>query len=132
MKAQGYSVHFCVQYLIPIDQQNIAYCHYVQSAPLLVYRHFSFESLRPGLWTVRVYDTGIPKEYELVTNLFNLSLIPGKSEHLEVKIKEKAGESSFKNYNHTDIKNIRQTIIQIILGLVLIFLNHVSNAQNSI
>ena len=30
------------------------------------------------------------------------------------------------------MKNIRLTIVQIILGIVLIFINHVSNAQNSI
>lgn len=56
---------------------------------------FSFENLKPGLWTVRVYDTGIPKEYELVNNLFNLTLVPGKSEPLEVKIKEKRRRIKF-------------------------------------
>jgi hypothetical protein len=56
---------------------------------------FSFESLRPGQWTVRVYDTGIPNEYELVTSVFNLSLISGQTEHLEVKIKEKRRRIKF-------------------------------------
>lgn len=56
---------------------------------------FSFESLRPGQWTVRVYDTGIPKEYELVTNLFNVTLDPGQSADLEVKIKEKRRRIKF-------------------------------------
>jgi len=49
---------------------------------------FAFESLRPGAWTVRVYEAGIPNEYQLVTDQFNVGLSSGKEEHLEVKIKE--------------------------------------------
>ena len=49
---------------------------------------FAFESLRPGPWTVRVYEAGIPKEYQLVTDQFNIGLASGKEEHIEVKIKE--------------------------------------------
>ena len=56
---------------------------------------FSFEGLRPGQWTIKVYHNGIPNEYELVTDLFNLSLVPGKSEHVEVKIKEKRRRIKF-------------------------------------
>jgi len=49
---------------------------------------FAFESLRPGPWTVRVYEAGIPNEYQLVTDQFNIGLASGKEEHIEVKIKE--------------------------------------------
>ena len=56
---------------------------------------FSFENLRPGPWTVKVYERGIPKEYELVTDLFTLGLAPGRTEALEVKIKEKRRRIKF-------------------------------------
>ena len=56
---------------------------------------FSFESLRPGQWSVKVFDTGIPKEYELVTNVFNFTLIPGKTENIDVNIKEKRRRIKF-------------------------------------
>lgn len=56
---------------------------------------FSFENLRPGQWTVKVYDNGIPKEYGLVTDVFTLGLSPGHTEHIEVKIKEKRRRIKF-------------------------------------
>ena len=56
---------------------------------------FSFESLRPGQWTVKIYDNGIPKEYELVTDMFTLQLAPGNTERVEVKIKEKRRRIKF-------------------------------------
>ena len=56
---------------------------------------FSFESLRPGQWSVKVFDTGIPKEYELVPNVFNFTLIPGKTENIDVNIKEKRRRIKF-------------------------------------
>ena len=49
---------------------------------------FSFESLRPGEWTIKVYKNGIPDEYELVTEVFNINLEPGQTQNLEVKLKE--------------------------------------------
>ena len=49
---------------------------------------FSFENLRPGPWIVRVYQAGIPKEYELINDKINVPLASGQSEHIEVKIKE--------------------------------------------
>lgn len=56
---------------------------------------FSFEGLRPGAWTVKVYNIGIPKEYELVTDLFNLALTSGDTKYVEVKIKEKRRRIKF-------------------------------------
>ncbi len=56
---------------------------------------FSFEGLRPGMWTVKVYNRGISNEYELVTDLFNLNIAPGQNEHIEVKIKEKRRRIKF-------------------------------------
>lgn len=56
---------------------------------------FSFEGLRPGPWTVKVYEHNIPKEYELVTDLFNLALTSGDTKQVEVKIKEKRRRIKF-------------------------------------
>lgn len=56
---------------------------------------FSFEGLRPGLWTVKVYEHDITKEYELVTDLFNLALTSGDAKYVEVKIKEKRRRIKF-------------------------------------
>lgn len=56
---------------------------------------FSFEGLRPGSWAVKVYEQGIPKEYELVTDLFNLALTSGDIKQVEVKIKEKRRRIKF-------------------------------------
>ncbi len=50
--------------------------------------HFSFEGLRPGQWSVKVYDDGIPAEYELVTGTFIVELGSGQTQQVEVKIKE--------------------------------------------
>lgn len=49
---------------------------------------YSFEGLRPGEWEVKVYENGIPKEYELLTGLFKIGLKPGQTEIIEVKVKE--------------------------------------------
>lgn len=50
---------------------------------------FSFESLRPGEWTVKVYENNIPSEYELATGSIKLNLKSGQSEQVKVEIKEK-------------------------------------------
>jgi hypothetical protein len=63
---------------------------------------FSFEGLRPGPWTVKVYEHGIPKEYELVTDLFNLALTSGDTKPVEVKIMEKRRRIKFqKSFDNT-------------------------------
>jgi len=62
---------------------------------------FSFESLRPGQWSVRVYQAGIPKEYELVTDQFNVGLASGQSEHIEVKVKEVRRRIKFQTFINT-------------------------------
>lgn len=63
---------------------------------------FSFEGLRPGSWTVKVYEHNIPKEYELVTDLFNLDLTSGDTKYAEVKIKEKRRRIKFqKSFDST-------------------------------
>jgi hypothetical protein len=49
---------------------------------------FAFESLRPGEWTVKVYENGIPEDYELVNPSFTFLLEPGKTQNVEVKIRE--------------------------------------------
>lgn len=68
--------------------------------------NFSFESLRPGPWVVKVYDRGIPSEYQLSTDIFNLVLVSGHTEHIDVKIIEKRRRIRFqKTYdNKIDIK----------------------------
>jgi hypothetical protein len=71
---------------------------------------FSFESLRPGKWTVKVYERGIPKEYELVSDLFSLDLTPGHTEHVEVKMKEKLRRIKFqKSIGNTILLNFKQS-----------------------
>jgi len=70
---------------------------------------FAFENLRPGKWTVQVYDRGIPKEYELVTPLFSIDLAPGHTEQLEVKIKEKLRRIKFqKSWGSTLLPDFKQ------------------------
>jgi len=56
---------------------------------------FSFEGLRPGSWTVKVYEHDIPKEYELLTDLFTVALTSGDTKYIEVKIKEKRRRIKF-------------------------------------
>ena len=63
---------------------------------------FSFESLRPGQWSVKVYPAGIPKEYELVTDQFNVSLQSGQNEHIEVKVKEVRRKIKFQTFINTN------------------------------
>jgi hypothetical protein len=66
---------------------------------------FSFEGLRPGPWTVKVYERDIPGEFELVTDLFHLSLVPGQTEHIEIKVKEKRRRIRFqKTFDNNDLK----------------------------
>ncbi len=60
---------------------------------------FTFESLRPGQWTVKVYDR-LPREYELATNQFTINLTSDLTEHIEVRIKEKRRKIKFqKSFN---------------------------------
>ncbi len=63
---------------------------------------FAFESLRPGQWSVKVYPAGIPKEYELVTDQFNVNLTSGQSEHIEVKVKEVRRKIKFQTFINTN------------------------------
>lgn len=57
--------------------------------------NFSFEGLRPGIWSVQVYKNGIPKEYELLTEFFNVNLVPGQNATIEVNIQEKQRRIKF-------------------------------------
>jgi len=56
---------------------------------------FRFEDLRPGEWKVKVYPNGLPKGYDLLTPIFNLTLLPGGDEKLEVKVQKKARQIQF-------------------------------------
>ena len=64
---------------------------------------FFFESLRPGKWTVKIYKQGIPKDYTLFSSLFHIVLLPGYTNHLDVKIMEKYRQIKFQ-------KSIENTI----------------------
>lgn len=70
---------------------------------------FSFENLRPGQWTVKVYDNGISKEYGLVTDVFTLGLSPGHTEHVEVKIKEKRRRIKFQKSFDNNVLPVFET-----------------------
>lgn len=59
--------------------------------------NFSFEDLRPGTWRVKVYSNGIPQGYQLITDLFNFTLSPGKNESVEVIIKKKIRQIKFQS-----------------------------------
>lgn len=56
---------------------------------------FNFNDLRPGNWVVKVYATGIPSGYELITSTFNVDLMPGIEKVLEVRLKKKARKVKF-------------------------------------
>lgn len=58
---------------------------------------FSFEDLRPGNWHIKVYPSGIPQGYQLITDQFNCDLAPGKNESLDVIIKKKARQIKFQS-----------------------------------
>lgn len=56
---------------------------------------FKFEDLRPGNWTVKIYPNGLPKGYNLLTPLFNLTLNPEQEEQIVVKVEKKARQIQF-------------------------------------
>ncbi len=49
---------------------------------------FHFQDLRPGEWTVKIYDRGIPKGYKLVNSEINVNLVSNKVENIQVIIKK--------------------------------------------
>ena len=56
---------------------------------------FYFEDLRPGAWIVKIYNNGIPKGYELISDIFNVNLNSGQEVALSVKIKKIARKIKF-------------------------------------
>ena len=68
--------------------------------------NFSFESLRPGPWVVKVYNRGLPSEYQLGTDTYTIGLAPGHTGHIDVKVIEKRRRIRFqKTYdNKIDVK----------------------------
>lgn len=48
--------------------------------------HFQFERLRPGHWTLKVYDTKLPRFHYLEKNVFEFDLKPGDQGDLLVKV----------------------------------------------
>lgn len=61
--------------------------------------NFSFEGLRPGNWNVQVYKNGIPKEYELLTEFFNINMKSGQNETIEIELVKKQRRIKFqKNF----------------------------------
>jgi protocatechuate 3,4-dioxygenase beta subunit len=56
---------------------------------------FRFEDLRPGEWKIKVYPNGLPRGYNLLTPMFNLTLLPGSNEILTVKVQKKARQIQF-------------------------------------
>jgi hypothetical protein len=54
--------------------------------------NFRFEDLRPGNWHVKIYPNGIPPGYQLDTEQFDLKLISGKEEKLNVVVHKKSRE----------------------------------------
>jgi len=56
---------------------------------------FKFEDLRPGNWKLKVYTNGLPSGYQLVASQFNLNLISGKPEKLDVLIQKKVRQIQF-------------------------------------
>ena len=56
---------------------------------------FDFEDLRPGRWTIKVYDRGIPKGYVLENDVFNVDLKSEQLKHIDVIIKKKSRKIKF-------------------------------------
>jgi hypothetical protein len=54
--------------------------------------NFSFDDLRPGDWHVKVYPNGIPQGYQLDKDQFDLKLILGMEEKLDVVVHKKSRE----------------------------------------
>ena len=71
---------------------------------------FSFEGLRPGIWKMRVYKNGIPKEYELLTEFLSVSLKSGQDETIEVKLRKKQRRIKFQTSPASKIKNTSKVV----------------------
>jgi len=54
--------------------------------------NFSFDDLRPCDWHIKVYPNGIPQGYQLDKDQFDLKLIPGMEEKLDVVVHKKSRE----------------------------------------
>lgn len=64
--------------------------------------NYIFKDLRPGSWTLKVYDNGIPSGYELITDTFNAELVPSQEKTIDIKIKKKARKVKFqKSFSST-------------------------------
>lgn len=62
-------------------------------------RSFRFEGLRPGNWRINVYKAGIPEEYELLTEFFNINLEPDQNVKIDVELIKKQRRIKFqKNF----------------------------------
>ena len=58
---------------------------------------FLFSDLRPGKWHIKVYPNGIPKGYQIVTDQFDVNLVSGKEEKVEVIIRKISRQIKFQN-----------------------------------
>ncbi|MBT7091753.1 MAG: hypothetical protein HN936_00810, partial [Bacteroidetes bacterium] len=56
---------------------------------------FEFLDLRPGFWNIKVYKTGIPQGYTLITEQVNIDLASGQVHNLDVLIKKKSIQIKF-------------------------------------
>ncbi|HBB92198.1 MAG TPA: hypothetical protein DC042_10890 [Bacteroidales bacterium] len=56
---------------------------------------FTFDDLRPGDWQVKIYPNGIPKGYQLESDLFRMSLTSGEDKPLKVNIYKRSREIRF-------------------------------------
>lgn len=56
---------------------------------------FSFDDLRTGKWQLKIYENGISEGYELIKNLFQVTLLSGQVKNIEVLIKKKTRKIQF-------------------------------------
>ena len=47
---------------------------------------FSFQGIRPGVWTLRVYDDGLPPQHYLEKDEARLELKPGEKSETTIRV----------------------------------------------
>lgn len=60
---------------------------------------FNFEDLRPGKWTIKVYERGLPNGYKLAANEFIIIVTSDKTENIIIKIQKISRKIKFQK-NH--------------------------------
>lgn len=69
---------------------------------------FSFEELRPGKWTMKVYPYNLPEYYHIQKELYDLEFKPGEKAEIEVKVVPKRRRIQFLQEGGTLKEDVRE------------------------